>query len=274
LVTALNVQIPEKGRGVVRLINNIKPDKITIEFRRARGVCLKYVTYRTYSGKINLDKLGAAVGSQQNRILCAEDIKFPPDSGFIRFSSAEFTSRLCTNMALDVIRRCQHSDCLKVGIYDPQAVSTDFLFYALQVCSDVRVVTNESETYYCQLNRAMEELGATAVVTSRTEELGDCNFVVAPLQISEPLPTKETAIVLTNGRPKVQLSGQVYFKYHMRLPNGFSKLNPPELDEEYFCSALYTLENQYELGTILPTACSNDTMSQTVRSMCKCIDGL
>jgi hypothetical protein len=52
------------------------------------------------------------------------------------------------------------------------------------------------------------------------------------------------------------------------MPNGFAKIKPSELDEEYFCSALYVLEKQHQLGTIIPISCSNSSSSQTVKSIC------
>lgn len=268
MITALSVETPDKGKGIFKLINSLRRDKVTVEFSKARGVCLKNITYRTYSGKIRLENLDSVTGCQKNRLLCSEKLDFPANSGYKRFYSPEFSARLCTNMALDVLKNCKNSEKLKIGIYDPKAVASDFLFYALDFCSDIAVVTYESDIYYCQLNRAMEELGASAVVTNQLSELAECDFVVAPSVICENLPVKSDALVLTVERPKVPTAGLVYYKYTLRMPNGFDKLRPDELDEEYFCSALYTLERQYELGSIVPTLCMNSSSSQTVKSIC------
>ncbi len=272
MITALNVEIPEKGRGFKKIINTIRRDSIIVELRRARGVCLKYITYRTYNGKIRLDRLDCVVGNQRGRLLCSKDYAFPPESGYMRFCSSVFTARLCTNMSLEIIKRCSHPENLKVGIYDPEAVMSDLLFYVLKYCFDVTVVTKEGEVYRCQLDKALDELGATAVITNREYELSECNFVIAPSNIKEPIPVKSNAFLLTNGQPKVQQSGMVYYKYYLRMPNGFVKIKPEELDEEYFCSALYTLENQYELGSIVPTLCSNGITSQTINSIAAYLD--
>ncbi len=268
MITALNVIIPEKGKGIVKLINSLHPDKITVEIKRARGVCLKYITYRTYSGKIKLDKLSPIVGIHRQRILCSKKMHFPAESGFMRFSSHQFAARLCTNMALAILRENDMNEKIRLGIFDPNAVSPDILFYALHFCGNITVVTNEDESYHCQLNRAMDELGASAVVTSKSGELSECNLIIAPEAICEPLPIREDAVVLTSCKPKVQQSGLCYYKYQLRMPNGFNKLKPQELEEDYFCSALYTLENQYELGSIVPLSCSNESGAQTVKSIC------
>ena len=78
----------------------------------------------------------------------------------------------------------------------------------------------------------------------------------------------QEALVLTTGCPKVPSGGLVYYKYHLRMPNGFDLLKPKDFDEEYFCSALYTLASQYELGSIVPLLCRNYSSSQTVKSLC------
>lgn len=267
MITALNVVVPEKGRGLKKIINKIRQDSVIVELRRARGVCLKYITYKSYSGKIKLDKLDCVVENQRSRLLCSRDYAFPPKSGYMRFSSSAFTARLCTNMAYEVVKGCEHPEKLKVGIYDPDAAAPDILFYILKYCSDVTVVTNENATYRTQLDKALDELGATAIITDREEELSECNLVIAPSNITKPIPVKSNTVLLTNGQPKVQQSGMIYYKYYLRMPNGFANIKPQELDEEYFCSALYTLENQYELGSIVPTMCSNSSTSQTVSSL-------
>ena len=56
------------------------------------------------------------------------------------------------------------------------------------------------------------------------------------------------------------------------MPNGFDALKPDELSEEYFCSALYTLGAQYELGSIVPLNCCGKYGSQTVNSLSELLD--
>lgn len=144
----------------------------------------------------------------------------------------------------------------------------EFLLTVLEYSSDVAVVTQNCEPYYCVVSRAMDELGASAVVTKNISELADCTFIIAPDVIEENLPFRSDAVVLTVDCPKVPASGLVYYKYHFRMPNGFDEIKPDDLDEEYFCSALYTLGSQYELGSIVPMVCRNFSSSQTVKSLC------
>lgn len=268
MITSLSVKVPEKQKGLKKYTDLFKKDKIDVQIRKARGVRIKQVTYTSYSGKLRLDKADKMIGAQRNHLLCSELIKFPPNSGYKRFYSTLFSARLCVNMALAVIVECICPEKLKIGIYDPDATCSEFLFNVLEHCSQVAVVTENSEVYYSELNRAMDELGASAVITQNVSELTDCNFVIAPVNIKSELPLREDALVLTVDLPKVQLNGLVYYKYHFRMPNGFDIIKPQNLDEEYFCSALYTLGGQYELGSIVPVVCRNFSSSQTVKSLC------
>ena len=274
MITALTIDVPEKSKGIRQLLDILKHDRVDVEVKRARGVSIKHVTYTSYSGKVKLAKIDRIIGAQRNHLLCSENLKFPVNSGYKRFFSSEFTSRLCTNMALSVIKSSNCPENLKLGIYDPDGKTPDFLFCVLNYCSDVTVVTQNTEPYYCELRRAMDEFGASAVITSQIQDLDDCKLVVAPCVIKESLPVRGDAVVLTNGCPKVHMGGLIYYKYYLRMPNGFDLIKPNELDEEYFCSALYTLASQYELGSIVPTVCRNFSSSQTVKSLCAYVESI
>lgn len=268
MITTLSLNLPEKPKGIKKLFYLIKNDKVEVEIKKARGVSVKQVTYTSYSEKIRLDKIDCIIGAQRNHLVCSPTLKFPENCGYRCFSSNAFSQRLCSNMALCAIEGCVRPEMLKVGIYDPDGDSHDILFHILKHCSDVKVVTNDFNSYQYELERAMDELGASAFVTRNISELYDCIFVIAPCVIEEKLPLKQEALVLTTGCPKVPSSGLVYYKYHLRMPNGFDLLKPKDFDEEYFCSALYTLASQYELGSIVPLLCRNYSSSQTVKSLC------
>lgn len=268
MITSLCLKLPDKPRGIKKLIYHLRRDRVEAEIKKARGVSVKQVTYTSYSGKVRLDKIDCIIGAQRNHLLCSSKLKFPENSGYRRFSSNVFSARLCTNMALCAVKCCLRPETLKVGIYDPDGDSHDFLIHILKYCSDVAVVTDYEQPYRYELDKAMDELGASAVVTKSRNELADCNFVIAPCVIEEVLPFKQETLVLTAGRPAVPSSGLVYYKYHLRMPNGFDILKPDGLDEEYFCSALYTLASQYQLGSVIPSICRNYSSSQTVKSLC------
>lgn len=272
MITALSVSIPEHRKGIMGLADRLKKDKLEVEICKARGVQLKHITYTSFSGEIRLDKASRAIGAQRGQLLCSEKLVFPHKSGYKRFFSTSFSARLCTNMALSVLQECKCSASLRVGIYDLKATACDFLINVLEYCSDVVAVTQNERPYFYVADRALDEIGATALITKNTSELSECDLIIAPSVIDVSLPLKASAIVLTTKRPKCKVGGMVYYRYNFSMPNGFAGIKPEELDEEYFCSALYTLGAQYELGSIVPLSCRNENMSQTVKSLCAVIE--
>lgn len=272
MLTALSVNIPERADGLKRLRDRLRRDRVEVQVSRARGVSLRHITYTSYSGEVRLDKTDGVVGTQRDRLLCSEKLVFPHSSGYRRFESSSFSARLCVNMALETLRNCQHSTELRLGIYDPTAIAADFLLHALEFCVNPVIITKNHTPYRLARERALNELGAAVSLTTRIEDLAQCDFVIAPSRIHEPLPLRSTAIVLTSGEPKPSVDGEIYYSYSFRMPNGFASLKPAELSEEYFCSALYTLGKQYALGSIVPLTCNGKTGAQTVKSLSNLLD--
>lgn len=272
MITAFSVKLPPKATGLKKLADRLRRDKVEIEIRRARGVSLRHITYTSYSGEVHLDRTDSLVGTQRDRLLCSDKLVFPHSCGYRRFESAAFSARLCVNMALETLRECRNAAELRLGIYDPQGTAADFLLHALEFCVEPVVITQNADTYQLVRERALNELGAAVSLTKQTEELERCDLLVAPARIHEALPLKPSAIVLTTGEPTKPLSGEIYYSYSFRMPNGFSSLKPAELSEEYFCSALYTLGGQYALGSIVPLSCNGRSGAQTVKSLSNLLD--
>lgn len=257
MITALSVIIPEQRRGIRGWAERLRGDRVQVNLLRARGVTLRHVIYTSYSGEVKLEKADEAVGMQRGRLLCSDRLVFPPRSGYKRFCSAAFSSRLCTNFALRVL--AQGGADVRLGLYDPEAVCAELLPHLLEYCGDVTAVTDCFEPYLCAADRALEELGAAAVVTRRREELSACRLIIAPRPVKEALSLHGQSVVLTAGKPEAPLNGTVLWRYHFKMPNGFADIKPEELSEEYFCSALYSLGSQFELGSIVPLSAQGET---------------
>lgn len=266
VITAFSIQPRERRQGFGGVLDFLRRDRVEVTVRQARGVYVKQVVYHAYGRRVRLERADKAVGGARGQLLCDAALSFPQGSGFRRFSSQSFSQRICGNFFLAALREADNPS-LRVGIYDPDAVATDIMFHVLERCKDVKIVTRQGRRYALAANRALEELGATAVITERPEELDDRDFVLAPCEIGEPLPLHADCVTLTVGQPKAPVGGSVFGSYHFRMPNGFAELKPEGMSEEYFCSALYTLGSQYELGSIVPLSCSDNSISQTAQSI-------
>ena len=269
VITVLSVKLPEAKGRLDKLTRRLRRDKLDISIREARGVCLKHITYTGYNGKICLERADKIIGAQRAQLVCSDKLVFPENCGYKRFCSREFSVRLCTNMALSVLSACGCAAKIKLGIYDINGDSCDFLYHALEYCSDVTIFTKNIGAYRCVADRALDELGAASVITTNPGELSGCDFAVAVQPVEHELGLSANTIVLTVAEPRAKIGGRVYYRYHFRMPNGFDAIKPPDLDEEYFCSALYTLGGQYQLGSIVPLVCRGFQSSQTVKSLCE-----
>lgn len=267
MLTALTVKKHERRKGIGGLADRLKRDRAVVQIKRARGVYLKHITYISYGRKPRFEKLEKIIGDSKNRIICSPKIEFENDCKFHRFESSDFSARLCTNLAICLLSMCDFSEKLKIGIYDPDGKDSGFLPYVMKYSSDVTVVTNCPDVYYDENEQIMENMGACSVVTKRTEELERCQLIIAPGTIEKTFSSNENTLILTNGRPKAEVSGQIYYKYYFKMPNGFDRIKPKEIETEYFCSALYSLGRQYSLGSIVPTMCGNFSTTQTVKSL-------
>ncbi len=184
-----------------------------VEIKRARGVSVKQLAYICRRQKVNLNKIDRAIGNQRTRLLCCEEMTFPNDSGYKRFYSPLFSARLCTNMALFALSKFDTPERLTVGIYDPDAQCTDLVSFVLKYTGNACIITDNEDVFYDELNTIAEETGACAVVTHHREQLSNCDLVIAPFEIEENLPVRNDAVILTNGRPKENIKGFVYFRY-------------------------------------------------------------
>lgn len=264
MITALSIKIPEKKKGLRAFADKLRSDRVEAKDKTAGSVTLRHIVYTSYSGELKLERLNSLAGVERCRLLCSERLIFPRQSGYRRFCSTAFSSRLCTNFALGVLKSFKNAADLRVAIYDPAAYCADYLLSVLEYCADVTVVTSCFEPYFCAADRALCKLGAAVMVTGNRSELERSDFVIAPQPISEEIKLKRGAVLLAVSPPPKDIKCKAFYKYHFKMPNTFAKLKPFDLSEEYFCSALYTIGGQHQLGSILPLSAEG---SRGVRSI-------
>lgn len=264
MLTSVNIISQKPNNEFTRFLYRLRGDSVSENIVSSGSLSVRQLTYTCRSGKVKAQKLYKRLG--QNALVLAPKCAGLPD-GIIRFNSNAFSQRLCVNMALEALRSAENTADLRLGIFDPEAVAPDFLLEALRLCRSPVAVTYDPLPYEEIRRRALDELGASAVITRGTNELKNCDFIVAPARIGAYLPIKSTAVVLTAGEPYIKLPGRIYFRYTLNLPENIERLRPKELDAEYFCSALYTLCSMYSLGSAVPMSCVGRNTSQTVGSL-------
>ncbi len=265
MLTALSIENRQGKNAFARLFNLVRGNSAYASINSARGVALRHVHYINRTGKVDWNRLGRIIDSGRKGILCSDEVVFPEDSGFTRFENGEFKSRLCVNLGLFVENRL--GGRVPLAFYDPRGENTALIKDVVSCCGDVTVVTDNLTLYNERCEELTGELGASVHCSENRALLGNCPLVLAPTRINGLLPLSDEAVVLTSAPPTVCVHGFVYFDYSFRMPNFFDRIKPDDLSEEYFAGALYSRAYQRELGSIVPTSCSNLTSSQTASSI-------
>ncbi len=273
MLTALTIDNQLQDKWYRKLFDRIRGNSLKVEIKSARGVTLRHIIYTNRNGRINWMKISSVIGSRRNNIICDENISLPSELGFRRFENTEFSIRLATNMGVYILSQLDKTaDKIKVGFFDIRGDSTDCISSIIRYTSNVVIVTDNLTAFNLELRRIYEETGASIQATGNRIQLMDCDLVIAPMEIQELLPLSGNTIVLTGFAPTVCLPGLVYYSYYFRMPNKFDGIKPKEIPEEYFAGALYTGARQYQLGSIVPTVCSNYSSSQTSISICNYLE--
>lgn len=272
MLTALSITEKIEKNKLKHLFNIIRGNKITITLKQSGGVTLRRLQYFNRNGKINWDIIDEYVGIQRDGILCSEYLELPADMGYRRFASEEFSKRLCTNMALQILSKVQDASKLKVCFYDLYGESADTLIHILEYCPEVRVYTQNSELYSNIRDVILEDTGISPIISCDESILEDTDFLIAPCKIKNTLPLKNKAITLTSVCPDAGQKGALYFRYHFKMPTRFADIKPAELSDFYFATALYVKAKQHQLGTIVPMICSNYSSGARLESICAYFD--
>ena len=267
MLVALTVKRQEPKSYIEKLINRVRGDRIVTEINSVGGVALRDITYISRTDKINYEKLASALGESQN-ILCEKNTVLP--SGFCRFENREFKSLLSINLGVFILSELKKSGVdLPVGFYDPEGVWGDHLKRLSRYNNNILAVTDNLTRYDKISEEILSGSGAVIIVTDNRHRLADCKIIIAPDGISEPLCCLGNTVVLAGEKPSLSLPCVCYYDYSFRTPNTFASLKPARFSAEYFSGALFSLARQYELGSVVPTSCSNDAFSQTLASLVK-----
>lgn len=265
MLTAVAIKNDKPQNRFIKLLNRIRGDKIITEIKSEGGVVLRDITYISRTGGVNHIRLAAAIGEARN-ILCDENTVLP--NGYIRFENNDFKLRLSENLGGYLVSRLKEREPgLSVGFFDPRGNRFEAVETLCRYTDNLLVISDNREVYNSLSEKLLDETGAVFSFSESRQRLSDCRLIIAPEAICEPLAVAGDTVVLSGARPKVSLSCVCCFDYGLRMPNTFLGLKPERFTAEYFCGALYSLARRYELGSIVPTSCSDRTLSQTPASL-------
>lgn len=245
-------------------------NKIREEVKTSGGLSVKHISCICRGSKIPWGKIEKLSGNEAGRLLMKDDAEIPKGIAVRRFQSDELKSRLCLNMAAEVLKTSAGSEkSPKVAVFDPEGRIADGVGALLKFTDRLTVVTRMADIYSAEAQRLMEECGAVLNVSRRMKALTEAHLVVAPLRLSLQLPSLKEGVILTTLPPAVNQRSAVYFRYYFDLGKELMEMVPQGFDAEYFASALYTLCSRFELGSVIPQATKGNGTDHTLLSLSK-----
>ncbi len=266
MLTALHIKKKEHKNSVMKLIYSLLPDRINVETKSADKVNLRCVTYISHRDRVNFSKIDALVKAQRNRLLCDENVHLPEHLGYKRFCEIEYKKRLCTNLALELLRECKDAN-LKVGLVD---IDGDFSLYPkflLKYCDSLAIVTHDIKHYSLVCEELMYDTGVSAVLSRSFEVLKKCDIVIAVSKMDFSMNLSENTILLCVEKPRVKTQCTTIFDYAVDMPVHLKNLCTENLSDTYIMSALYTICGMYELGAYVPNLCISENSVHTLNSL-------
>lgn len=231
---------------------------------------IKYLEYTCRNGRVNWHKIRVKAGRGRDNLVLSGKETVPQNIGITVFEAVELRTRLCSNMALEVMELLREiPKNLRVGLYDPQGDFSDLCERFLEYTSDFTVVTHNKVFYAQQAKMLLEEKGVVLRVCSKVAALSRCGFIIAPAPLREPFVPMTKAVVLTSVKPSVALPCRVYYRYSLSLPKELEALRPQDIPAEIFGGALYSLGSVFEVGSCVPFVCVSNTDTQTTLSLRK-----
>lgn len=269
MLTSLCINKPQHSSLAASLLSRLKRDKISVRIKESANIRIKEIAYTSRHKSINWKRLDRYVGAQRNHLLCTADVKLPDNIGYRRFKNNELYTRLCTNLALCIIKSLSKQGEVSVGLYDDQAIHTQLCEYILKYTDSLVIKTQALDVYSQTARSVLGDTGAVLRFSKGDTSLSTSSLVIAPDPIQKPICVSENAVVLTTSKPLINQAGRVIYGYNIKLPDRYKKAMPECLDETYFASALYAVGHEYNLGSLVPWLCYDDTGAHTVNSLCK-----
>ena len=265
MLTSLYVETIKKESLLDRFICKLRRDKIRTYIKQASGISIRCVEYVSYSGKVNFIRLDRIIGAQRNRLLCDKSIELPKDMGYKRFDDSAYKERLCTNLALTLLKSAENSH-ISVGIIDMDAQFTTLPQDVLSYTDNVVVVTACDDIYKEVSQQLIEETGAIIRLSKSFESLNKCELVIAPSGVQRYVASADT-VLLTTRKSSDYVNVEAVSDYTVKLPKMLLELCPKGIDATYFAGALYLCQGVFELGSLIPRLCISKYTVHTVASL-------
>lgn len=265
MLTTLSVIKPEANTRLDKLLNKLRKDKVEIHYKTFKKLSVKCVEYISYSKQVDFNKIKKAIGESESQLLCDSVLDLPDKSGYKRFDNHEFKERLCKNLCIELASKVNQN--ISIGVIDTDAMHMQLVRYLTKYTDCVTVVTKQIDAYKQLADTLLEETGAPIYITKGEKSLLRCELVVLLSHLNNNVQLNKSSVLLCAQKPAKDIRCLCIYDYICKLPKPLESLCPIDIDKTYFASALYSLCNVYQLGSVVPERCCSDIGLHTVDSL-------
>lgn len=251
MLTSLYIYSKPHRTKLGEFLSKLRCDRIDTYYRQKGPIKVRCVEYIQYSKNINWKKIDKIVLAQRNHLLCSKDVILNESMGYKRFDDSEYKERLCTNLGITLTSEISQKN-ISVGIIDKKGMFSSLVECILKYTDNVVVVTDNIDFYTQVAENLIEETGAPLRLSQSQKSLCECKLIIAPSKVTSFEGISSKSLLLTAHIPQVDLPCAYVYDYAIDFPKPLLPLCPTGLDKTYFASALYSLADIYQLGSIVP----------------------
>lgn len=257
-----------KNRNIAEFLSSLfVPFKISSRVRKQYHVSVLQIRYQLMRGKINFGWLYPCLSGKDLMVLCDKNTDLS-STKLTRFESSDFNRA----MMLSFIRNMNENGKLELSgvraaYFDPMGEHPDEAEQLAEILPGLMVITDMPKYYEIFADNLMDEKGLVLTVSNDYGQFTDKQLVVTSGAIDRNLPLSSQSIVFSPERPLVSTKCSVLWKFAVETPQKYSRLKPDWIDDEYFLSALYSLEGIKKLESLIPDSAGSGNESFTDESL-------
>lgn len=205
-------------------------------------------------GRVRWDEVRALLGKGVGRVLCADGLVLPENSGLKPLNPRAFSRALTVNSAVKFIEATAvNSRECSLTYYDPSAAGRDLLKKFYDLCSVIKVVTDRPNYYEAEVFRAMQDKGLAIMVSTDLSSAFDSVFAVCPEPPDKPVSFCANTAVIASCEKNL-FTSKLFLAQTMRIPPSVRSIMPQGVSSKDFLGALYEYAGCDYLGdSVSPT---------------------
>lgn len=258
----------QRHKSIGQIISSLFiPFKIDTRVKKQHRVSVLQIRYKLMRGKIDFGWFYPCLSGKDLMVLCDKNTDLS-GTRLTRFESSDFNRA----MMISFIRSMTESSeqvlsGLRTAYFDPTGEHPDEAEQLAEILPGITVVTDMPKYYEIFADSLMDEKGLVLTVSNDYSQLAERQLVVTSGAIDRNLPLSSQSIVFSPERPLISTKCAVLWDFAVEVPERYSRLKPDWIEDEYFLSALYSLEGLKKLAALVPERAGSGNESFTCESI-------